>query len=267
MVSLGRQHKTEVITKLVSSRLTQEERQTKERCRTAERNFQGLSAALLEEAEVSVCPDGLLHFHDTVIVHAPVVTPRKGAPRPPIACTLAATPSRQCLLKNVYYDVPLTASPDHHKPLVKNVFTIRPRDPRHDTSSSSSSSPPLHYGDPFDLTYTTPGGKTLHVTSPVGSALHSSRESRRQEVLLKEGSSAHSAWKLVPSDPHLRLTMQGEPAQVGARVWLVQTMTNQPMVVEEEFTTNTLFNTVSTAREGRRECRRGKRNGSRGVRE
>ncbi|KAK3854182.1 hypothetical protein Pcinc_039326 [Petrolisthes cinctipes] len=77
-------------------------------------------------AEVSVCPDGLLHFNDTVIIHAPVVTPRKGAPRPPIACTLAATPSRECLLKNVYYDVPITASPDHHKPLVKNVFTIRP---------------------------------------------------------------------------------------------------------------------------------------------
>lgn len=87
-------------------------------------------------------------------------------------------------------------------------FPFPRRDQRHTTSS------PLLYGDPFDLTYTTPGGQTLHVTSPVGSALHSSRESRRQEVLLKEGSSAHSAWRLVPSDPHLRLTMQGEPAQV-----------------------------------------------------
>ena len=33
--------------------------------------------------------------------------------------------------------------------------------------------------------------------------------------------------------------------QVGARVWMVQTMTNQPLVVEEEFTTNTIYGQVS----------------------
>lgn len=28
-----------------------------------------------------MCPDGLLHFGDTVIIHAPVVQPRKGQSR------------------------------------------------------------------------------------------------------------------------------------------------------------------------------------------
>ncbi|XP_045599174.2 cilia- and flagella-associated protein 161 isoform X1 [Procambarus clarkii] len=218
------------------NRLMEEElRQSAKRSQNAERYFQELSAALLEEAEVSVCPDGLLHFGDTVIIHAPVVQPHKGAPRPSLACSVSVTPSRQALLRNYYHDAPLTASPAHHQPVVKNVFTILPRRSCHAPGSV------LCYGDPFDLTHTAASRERLYVTSPVGSALHSGRESRRQEVLLKAESSAHSAWRLQPSDPELRLTYEGQPAEVGARVQMIQTMTNQPLVIEEEFSTNTIF--------------------------
>ncbi|KAG7156801.1 Cilia- and flagella-associated protein 161-like [Homarus americanus] len=271
------------------------------------------------EAEVSVCPDGLLHFGDSVIIHVPVVQPhkgqapthkghatthkgqatthkgqatthkgqatthkghaithkghatthkghatthkgqatthkgqatthkgqatthkgqattQKGAPRPAFPCTITATPTRQALMKNQYQEAPLTASPDHHQPVIKNVFTILPRRSSHALGSA------LCYGDPFDLVHLAASGERMYVTSPVGSALHSGRESRRQEVLLMGESSAHSAWRLQPSEPELRLTYEGQPAEVGARVRMIQTMTNQPLVVEEEFHTNTIF--------------------------
>ncbi|KAK8723328.1 hypothetical protein OTU49_011657, partial [Cherax quadricarinatus] len=171
-----------------------------------------------------------------VILHAPVVQPRKGAPRPSLACTISATPSRQALVKNQYHDVPLTACPVYHQPVLKNVFTILPR------GSGQHEGSVLCYGDPFDLTHKLGGQhEPLYVTSPVGSALHSGRESRRQEVLLKPHSTSHSAWRLQPSDPHLRLTYEGQSVEVGARVMMIQTMTNQPMVIEEEFSTRTIF--------------------------
>ncbi|XP_042203346.1 cilia- and flagella-associated protein 161-like [Homarus americanus] len=218
------------------NKLMEEElRQSATRSRNAERYFHELSAALLEEAEVSVCPDGLLHFGDSVIIHVPVVQPHKGAPRPAFPCTITATPTRQALMKNQYQEAPLTASPDHHQPVIKNVFTILPRRSSHALGSA------LCYGDPFDLVHLAASGERMYVTSPVGSALHSGRESRRQEVLLMGESSAHSAWRLQPSEPELRLTYEGQPAEVGARVRMIQTMTNQPLVVEEEFHTNTIF--------------------------
>ncbi|XP_063851053.1 uncharacterized protein LOC135094675 [Scylla paramamosain] len=226
-------------------------RKSLESRKSAERNFWELHAALLEEGIVSVCPDGLLHFGDSVLIHAPVVEPRRGkgtARLPPtaststsschglsLACTLAATPSREALMKNYYEETAITASPDHHRPMIKNVFTIQPR------RSKDSLGSVLCYGDPFDLTHTTHGGHHYYVTSPVGTALHSGRESRRQEVLLKEEPSSHCVWKLQPSDRTLRMVMEGEPAEVGARVLMVQTMTNQPLVVEEEFPTTTIY--------------------------
>ncbi|XP_050709486.1 cilia- and flagella-associated protein 161-like [Eriocheir sinensis] len=216
--------------------MEEEQRKTHEMRKRAERNFWELHAALLEEGTVSVCPDGLLHFGDSVLIHAPVVQPRKaGESKPSLPCTLAATPSRDALLRNDFEETPITASPDHHQPVLKNVFTIRPR------RAQDAIGNVLCYGDPFDLTHVTHGGQEYHVTSPVGSALHSGRESRRQEVLLKAGSGAHSAWRLIPSDKAQRVVMEGEPAEVGARVWVVQTMTNQPMVVEEEFTAATIY--------------------------
>ncbi|KAK7067806.1 hypothetical protein SK128_016051, partial [Halocaridina rubra] len=185
--------------------------------------------------DVSVCPDGLLHFGDSVIIHAPVVQPRKGCPKSSFPCTLAATPPRHDLYKNIYLDSPITACPHYHQPVVKNVFTITPR------SSNFEEGSILCYGDSFDLVHVAVNGEQLYVTSPVGSALHSARESRRQEVLLKKSSSAHSAWRLQPYDPTLRLPFDGQPVEVGSRIQLVQSMTNQPVVVEEEFTTNTIF--------------------------
>ncbi|XP_068246612.1 cilia- and flagella-associated protein 161-like [Palaemon carinicauda] len=224
------------------SGIHQDLRKAAERSRSAEKNFQELSAALLEEGDVSVCPDGLLHFGDTVIIHAPVVQPHKGAPRASFPCTLSATPSKYALLHNTYDDVSLTASPDHHQPVVKNVFTITPRSRNFEDGSI------LCYGDPFDLTHVAVSGERLYVTSPVGSALHSARESRRQEVLLKTESSSHSAWRLQTHDPSLRLTFEGQPVEVGSRIQLVQTMTNQPMVIEEEFSTNTIFGVINIER-------------------
>ncbi|XP_069979706.1 cilia- and flagella-associated protein 161 [Penaeus vannamei] len=206
-----------------------------ERTQSAEKNYEELLASLLEEGEVSVCPDGLLHFGDTVIIHAPVVQPRKGSPVESFPCTLQATPSKAALLKNVYHEVPITAHPQHHRPILKNVFTILPRTSAHPMGSE------LTYGAPFNLVHTTPRRQRLYVTSPVGSALHSGRESRRQEVLLQDEESAHSAWRLQPSDPALRLTYEGQPVEVGARVRILQTMTNQPLVVEEEFSTKTIY--------------------------
>ncbi|XP_064088260.1 cilia- and flagella-associated protein 161-like [Macrobrachium nipponense] len=218
------------------NRLMEEDlRKAAERSRTAEKSFQELSAALLEEGDVSVCPDGLLHYGDTVIIHSPVVQPHKGAPRASFPCTLSATPSRYELVHNAYEDVSLTASPEHHQPVLKNVFTITPRSRNYELGSV------LCYGDPFDLTHVAVNGRRLYVTSPVGSALHSARESRRQEVLLRTDSSSHSAWRLQPHEPSLRLTYEGQPVEVGARIQLIQTMTNQPMVIEEEFSTNTIF--------------------------
>ncbi|XP_071531474.1 cilia- and flagella-associated protein 161 [Panulirus ornatus] len=218
------------------NRLMEEElRRSAERSRNAELNFQELSAALLEEADVSVCPDGVLHFGDSVIIHVPVVQPHKGAPRPPFPCTVSVTPTRQALLRNQYHEAPLTASRDHHQPIIKNVFTILPRRSTHPLGSV------MCYGDPFDLVHVAANGERLYVTSPVGTALHSGRESRRQEVLLKGESNAHSAWCLQPSEPALRLTYEGQPAEVGARVRMIQTMTNQPLVVEEEFPVTTIF--------------------------
>ncbi|XP_045124430.1 uncharacterized protein LOC123512227 isoform X2 [Portunus trituberculatus] len=226
-------------------------RKSLESRKSVERNFWELHAALLEEGTVSVCPDGLLHFGDSVLIHAPVVEPRKGrgtARLPPtastsssaahglsLACTLAATPTREALMKNDYEETAITASPDHHRPMLKNVFTIQPRRTKDSLGSV------LCYGDPFDLTHTTHGGQHYYVTSPVGTALHSGRESRRQEVLLKEEPGSHCVWKLQPSDRTLRMVMEGEPAEVGARVLMVQTMTNQPLVVEEEFPTTTIY--------------------------
>ena len=53
-------------------------------------------------------------------------TSSTGAHNPSLACTLAATPTREALLKNYYEETSVTASPDHHRPMLKNVFTIQP---------------------------------------------------------------------------------------------------------------------------------------------
>lgn len=80
--------------------------------------------------------------------------------------------------------------------------------------ASQSKDDVLCYGEVFELAFVTHDNDIFYVTSPPGCAFYSSRNSRRQEVLLEDDISPYSAWKIVPNKPQGDEILVGKPVEV-----------------------------------------------------
>lgn len=195
---------------------------------------------LLVPKQLPPLPDGLLHYGCEVLLHLPEVHVNRAgrASQSKSNMTVVVCPTPPALLHPElgYASANVTASKQHHSPCARNTFTLLAR-----RGTSAHLDTAVHYGDQVLLQFTSPAGEQLYLESPGSSLVYTGRTSRRSEVMLSPSVTAASAWSIQPLRQRDREETRGKPVSSGKRVWLVQVMSNLPLVVEEGFVVQTMF--------------------------
>ncbi|XP_053356750.1 cilia- and flagella-associated protein 161 [Clarias gariepinus] len=198
-----------------------------------------LRHALLRPVSLSVTPDGLLRFGDTVqLLSARGVTHDPCDPCTPCALSIIADLSN--ITSHLGDSTPALHGPCQvggargMEPCVRNSFIITSVD---ETSDGEI----LRYEQSFALRTTSGSGGELYLASDHRTFQKCAKKSRLQEVNLVQQLDFLCWWRPVYFDPQERLEHEGFPVQVNSKLLLSHCKTNQCLAAMPEHTLWTPF--------------------------
>ncbi|XP_053478407.1 cilia- and flagella-associated protein 161 [Ictalurus furcatus] len=192
---------------------------------------------LLQPVSLSVSPDGLLRFGDTVMLLN--VRGMTRDPCDPCALSIIAD------LSNIATHLETNSKPHLRgpcpvggassiQPCVRNAFIITSVDETADGEI-------LRYEQNFALRTTAGFGGQLYLASDHRTFQKCAKKSQLQEVSLVEQMDFLCWWRLVYIDPQERLEHEGFPVQVNSKLLLSHCKTNQCLAALPDHTLWTVF--------------------------
>ena len=183
-----------------------------------------LYKTILNKVDLSPSYDGFVHFGDLVEIFNPETEVVLSANMPEGRMYEALALESPCPLSG-------SKQPD---PCVRNVFVVA-------SCEDPGERGIIKFGQHFYLK-TLPGiGGDLSLQSDRVTFMKCAKKSRRQEILLTEGASFLSAWKVLCYDPQERLETEGLPVPANKKILICHCKTNQCLASLSDFSFRTPF--------------------------